>query len=296
MAEPFLLFAQHGWDDTSTAIASLAKQLVSPSDRLVAPSLNRWQTWLRIEPLIRAVERLAQEEATRDPGIPWRIIGHSMGGLIWLEVLNRHREWWPRVHSLVAIGSPIGGADLARLIDPGGWGIGIARDLGRERRALADTIATAIPTLSIAGDLGQGSDGTVPVPATQCDRARWVCLPGLNHPQLRYRAETLDPIRTFWRNPVLTVPVIDPASQLVRQLRALPGITDTHYGGCDRAPIVKRFTEDLALRVRVNLAGVTHIYLSDCAGQCLYAGFVGWSDARRCQRALDTVALASDAS
>ncbi|MEO0948515.1 MAG: lysophospholipase, partial [Cyanobacteria bacterium J06641_5] len=87
MADPFLLFAQHGWDDDSTAIASLARQLLSPRGRLVAPSLNRLQTWMRLEPLIQAVERYAAEEAARAPELPWRIIGHSMGGLIWLEVL-----------------------------------------------------------------------------------------------------------------------------------------------------------------------------------------------------------------
>ena len=290
MADPFLLFAQHGWDDTNTAIASLARQLLSPRDRLVAPSLSRLQTWLRIEPLIRAVERLAQDEAARAPDLPWRIVGHSMGGLIWLEVLARHREWWSRVHSLTLIASPIGGADLARLIDPWGWGIGIARDLGRNRRPLAETIAAAIPTLVVAGDLGWGSDGTVPIPATQCDRTRWVCLPGLSHPELRYRTESLDPIRNFWGDPAIAPPAIDLASQFICQLRALPGITDTHYGGCARAPIVREFADGLALRMQVNLAGVTHIYLSDRTGRCLYAGFVGWSDRRRCRQALAAIA------
>ena len=103
---PRLLFAQHGWDDDGKAIASLAQQLLAPGDRLIAPSLNRLMTWLRIEPLIRAAERQAIEAAERSPQLPWYVIGHSMGGLIWLEILNRHREWWPRGGGPGSPGSP----------------------------------------------------------------------------------------------------------------------------------------------------------------------------------------------
>jgi len=36
----FILYAQHGWADTSKAIASLAKALATPQTTVVAPSLG----------------------------------------------------------------------------------------------------------------------------------------------------------------------------------------------------------------------------------------------------------------
>lgn len=291
-AQPFLLFAQHGWDDNGKAIASLGQQLLTPDACLVAPSLNRLQTWLRLEPLVREAERHVIAATARAPQLPWYVLGHSMGGLIWLELLDRHPEWRSRVRAFVAIAAPLGGSDIARIIDPGGWGIGIARDLGRNRRSLAETIAAAVPMLAIAGDLGNGSDGTVPLGATQCSGAKWVCLPGLSHPQLRYRPESLPHIRAFWQDPVLTPPPTDPAGQLLQQLRALPGIIDTNHVGWARAAIVREFPGGLALRLR-SWVGITRIYLSDRAGGCLYSGAVGPSQGDRLKLALNDLAVSA---
>ncbi|NEQ86615.1 MAG: alpha/beta hydrolase, partial [Moorea sp. SIO2I5] len=155
----FLLYAQHGWADTSKAIANLAQSIATSRTAIIAPDLGWFKTWLWIEPLIKQLEHIVLDTIVTYPQTPIRIIGHSMGGLIWLELLSRHQDWWSQVESLVLIGSPIGGADLARIIDPLGIGIGIAKDLGINRRQLAESIGAVIPTLVIAGDSDHGSDG-----------------------------------------------------------------------------------------------------------------------------------------
>lgn len=154
----FILFAQHGWADIYHDINYLAQALVDQSSKsnipVYTPDLGWINTWLTITPLIDKVERVAVEAIAQYPDLPLRIVGHSMGGLIWLEVLNRHREWWSKVHSLVLVGSPIGGSDLGRLFDPLCLFPLIARDLGKNRRRIAEVIAAKVPTLSIIGDIG----------------------------------------------------------------------------------------------------------------------------------------------
>lgn len=124
----FVLFAQHGWADDSKAMAALAHGAATSNTHIVTPSLGWVKTWIRIEPLVQVVERIATEAIATYPNTRIKIIGHSMGGLIWIEVLRRHPEWWSQLHSLVLIASPVGGADLARIFDPLGLGIGMARD------------------------------------------------------------------------------------------------------------------------------------------------------------------------
>ena len=102
----FVLFAQHGWADTHQAIASLSHALVPDTIPVIAPNLGWFCTWVRIEPLIQHVEQTAMEALQHYPDHPWRIIGHSMGGLIWVDVLHRHPDWWSRIHSLCLVGSP----------------------------------------------------------------------------------------------------------------------------------------------------------------------------------------------
>jgi pimeloyl-ACP methyl ester carboxylesterase len=119
-----IIFSQHGMSDTNHAMDSLAHQVAPPHSHIVAPNLGFIQTHFAIEPLIQKVERSAAHAFAEYPDLPARIIATSLGGVIWVEVLSRHREWWSKIESLILLGSPIGGADLARIIDPFGWVLG----------------------------------------------------------------------------------------------------------------------------------------------------------------------------
>jgi pimeloyl-ACP methyl ester carboxylesterase len=271
----FLLFAQHGWADTGNDIGRLARSLASHKTMTIVPSLNWLQTSLRIEPLIREVERLAGETIASYPETPIRIIGHSMGGLIWLEVLHRHREWWSKVHSLVVIGSPIGGSDVARKIDPFSMGIGIARDLGKNRRNLAVNIASEIPTLSIASDIGLGTDGLVTVPNTKFDRANWILISGIRHAALKCHPQVGSLIAEFWNAPQISnLADVNLAVKLIDRLQALPGMTDTDYRYLKRSRLAIEFDENLSIRIWHSPFKVNYVFIVD-QSKCLYAGCVG---------------------
>lgn len=275
----FLLFAQHGWFDTSHAIARLARAIATPTSHIITPNLGYTRIWLRMEPLIKAVEQQAHTLMQQHPSTPIRVIAHSMGGLLWLEVLQRHPEWWPRLERLVLLGSPVGGVDLARIIDPFGWGIGIARDLGQNRRALAETIASSIPTLAIAGDADGGGDGLITVEATRMRQARWVCLPGLWHPALRNHPRVAAVVRAFWACPgpsQCATPLLTTAHHIIERLRRVPGMTDGHQRGVQQSQITMRSACGLRLRTWRNPVGVEHVFVTDSAEHCLFAGFVGW--------------------
>lgn len=273
----FLLFMQHGWADHAKSIAGLGAQLV-PDGVVVAPNLGWWRTWWRMEPLIETVERGAIAALAQYPDAPWRIVGHSMGGLIWLELLDRHRDWWPRVHSLVLIASPVGGADLGRILDPLGWGVGIARDLGRNRRDLAARIAAQIPTLVIAGDIDGGSDGTVLVQTTGCDFAQFVTLP-YSHPALKNHPALIPVIRQFWANPAIAPPS-EPGliGDICDRLRQVPGMTDAHPRDAAKAAPVCDFSDGTTVKTWRNPWGVLHVFVVDAQGVCHYGGFVGVAD------------------
>ncbi len=280
MAQPdYILYAQHGWADLNQGIGLLAKQIASPQAHVVVPNLGFINTWIRIEPLIQRVEAIAQQTQAAYPQTPIRIIGHSMGGLIWLEVLARHPEWWPLVESLVLVGSPVGGADLSRMIDPFEWGIGIAKDLGRNRRALAEQIAADVPTLIIVGDCNQGSDGIVPVECARFNRASYVMLNGISHAELKQHSAVATVIQQFWQNSVhLCVPslVEGYSDRVIRQLQAIPGMTDAHYGGFKKSLLWAALPHDLSLRTWQNALGVHHVFVANAMKDCLFAGFVGW--------------------
>jgi len=202
-----LLFVQHGWADNSNGVVYLANQLVANLAKeqdfseivVFAPDLGWWRTWIKIEPLIQTVQNCVIQAIADHPEANWQIIGHSMGGLIWIELLNRHPEWLPKVSSLVLIGSPIGGSSLSKALDL--WGFGIARDLSKNRRAIAEAVATIVPTLILAGNKMLASDGTVFLSEAKFDHAQWVVLEGVGHAQLRYDPATVSAILQFWRSP-----------------------------------------------------------------------------------------------
>jgi hypothetical protein len=274
MSPDYLLFAQHGWADNNQHMIALAQQLATDRTRIIAPSLNYAMTWLRMAPLVEAVDRIATEAVQTDPGTPLRIIGHSMGGLIWLEVLTRHSDWWSRVESLVLVASPVGGADLGRIIDPLQVGVGIAADLGQDRRAMASTLAQHIKTLVIAGDVDGGSDGTITVESTKVPQAQFVDMEGLSHAAMRNHPWVVETIRQFWQGKSFSEPLTQ--HPVIEQLRAIPGMTDAHPRDLPQAEPFLTLEDDSMIRVWRHPLGVDHVFVTAPNGACLYAGYVGW--------------------
>ncbi|PIG95150.1 alpha/beta hydrolase [Gloeocapsopsis sp. IPPAS B-1203] len=288
----FILYAQHGWADTGKAIASLANRLATPKTLIIAPSLGFVNTWLRIEPLIEAVEKIAIETNSRYPDTPIRIIGHSMGGLIWLEVLNRHPEWWSRVESLVLVASPVGGADLARMFDPLSLGVGIAGDLGKNRRGIAAAIAKEIPTLIIAGDFDNGSDGTIPIGSTKFRNAQFVLLPRLAHAIMRHHSEVATVIKDFWASEKILTSIPDPdiTDLLIDRLQLISGITDAHHRDFTKAQVCFTLDNGVSICTWKNSLGIDHVFVSCPEGKCLYSGFVGWLHSENLRQTIQEIA------
>ncbi|MGJ3254348.1 MAG: alpha/beta fold hydrolase, partial [Elainellaceae cyanobacterium] len=273
-ASQFKVWAQHGWADTNREMMVLGKRLVGDEISVIAPDLGYVRTWLWIEPLIQQVEAIATDQLTRYPDQSFRIVGHSMGGLIWLEVLNRHPDWWNRIHSLVLLASPVGGADLGRMIDPFELGIGIAKDLGKNRRAIAETIASHIPTLVVAGDIDGGSDGTIPVESTKVSHASFVCLQALSHPVLRSHPAAVSAIHKFWNQPDIFPSLLpDP---ILHQLRSVPGMTDGHPRDFNSSKDLIVLKDGRTIRIWKNPFNIHHVFIASSNGHCLYSGFVGW--------------------
>jgi pimeloyl-ACP methyl ester carboxylesterase len=272
-----ILYAQHGWADDHRKIARLARSLADPQTVVVTPSLGYFNTWIRMEPLVQTVEKIAIANARKYPEVPMHIIGHSMGGLIWIEVLTRHPEWWPWVESLILVASPVGGADLARAVDPLAWGVGIARDLGLNRRPQAEAIAAQIPTLVIAGDIDGGSDGTITIESTKVPGAEFLCLQGLDHAVMSNHPAVAEAIRRFWQTPGVVVQTceVELADQLIRQLQQVKGMTDGHYRDFPRSKVSLQFENGLSIRTWKDPLGIYHVFVA-CDGTCLYSGFVGW--------------------
>lgn len=274
MTPDYILFAQHGWADDNRAMMSLAQGLAGESAKIIAPCLNYAMTWLRMEPLIYEIEKQAATALVEYPESPLRIIGHSMGGLIWLEILNRHPDWHLRVEFLTLIASPVGGADLGRIIDPLQVGVGIAADLGKNRRPMAAAIAAEIETLVLAGDLDQGSDGTITVESTKVPNAQFVCLTGLSHAAMRYHPSVIDRIQQFWQGEILSELIT--VHPIIETIRAIPGMTDAHLRGFGKATPLMTFEDGVSIRVWRNSLGIEHVFVVSPHGRCLYGGYVGW--------------------
>ena len=285
----YLLFAQHGWADTGTNIGRLAQTIADAQTLVTAPSLGYVSTFIRIELLIQRLETIVTETITQYPDTPIKILGHSMGGLIWLEVLDRNPQWWQKVHSLVLLGSPVGGSNIARIIDPLGIGIGTAKCLGKNRRAIAETIAQQIPTLSVASDLDGGTDGLVTVENTKFNYANWQLVNRIPHSAMRYHPQMIPIIKSFWSNPQLgTAPATDLVSHSIQLLRSVPGMTDTDYRNYQRSQIIARFTDGSTVR-DWNRLGVHHVFVGDSNHQCLYAGYVGLIHGKELQKTLKKI-------
>lgn len=281
----FILFAQHGWADTNRNIDQLMQTAATPGEMIITPNLGLVNTFIRIEPLVKQLEKIASEAINNYP-VPIKIVGHSMGGLMWLEVLNRNPQWWERVHSFILLGSPVGGSNIARIIDPLGMGIGTAGDLGKSRRSMAEKIARQIPTLSVASDNGRGTDGLVTVENTKFDYANWLSIPDIPHSAMRYHPDMIPILQDFWANPQLGLPPeADLSCRLIQRLRTVPGITDADYSNFERSRVIANFADGITLHTWENLLGVNHVYLVR-QQQYLYAGYVGSLHSRGLRRAI----------
>lgn len=263
------LFCQHGLADTNRTMQKLGDALVPPGGHVIAPDLGYVQTWLGMAPLIDAVEREASLWLTRCPTSVARVIGHSMGGLIWLEVLGRHPDWWPRFDRLVLLGSPIAGADVAMFAQR--LGLTLAHDLAEDRRALADPIIAAIPTISIVGDLLPGSDALVNHASAQLDHARFVAVPGVTHMALRSSAIVQRLIAAFFRQPF---PSGVDLNNIAERLRALAILEPSQVLLARLARIDILFADGSTIRQLRPMPGVRHVFVVGPDGACAYAGRV----------------------
>jgi len=264
--------------DTNQTMAALARAVAPPHCLIVAPNLGYFKTLFQLEPLLSAVEQAAEQTWQRYPDRPARVLATSLGGVIWVELLTRHPNWLPRLESLVLLGSPLGGADLARIVDPFGWGIGIAKALGQNRRPLAEAIAAQVPTLVVAGNVTGGGDGTVPLEATKLQRAHFRCLEGVSHPALRYHPAVVQAIREFWSQPRQPLPAPEPTllHRLIGHFRRVPGMTDASERDFTRARAIATYPDGTSVRTWTNPVGVPHVFIADGDGCCQYSGFVGW--------------------
>jgi pimeloyl-ACP methyl ester carboxylesterase len=208
-----IVFSQHGMSDGNYSMETLAKKVAPPESKIIAPYLGSLpsfvpdrfrfsiETHFAIAPLIQKVAKSAEQAFQDYPDIPARIIATSLGGVIWVEVLSRHPEWCSRIESLVLLGSPIGGADAAKILSDWGFRIGMAKHLSEDRRYLAEKIAAVIPTLVVAGHIIGGWDLMVTVESTKIKHAHFVCLNGVNHSDLRTHPRVVQTIQEFWANP-----------------------------------------------------------------------------------------------
>ncbi|WP_019509454.1 alpha/beta fold hydrolase [Pleurocapsa sp. PCC 7319] len=287
----FLLFAQHGWADTASDISKLAKAAADPQTVITAPNLGLINTFIRIEPLVQRLEQIATQVINSYPDTPIKIMGHSMGGLICLELLNRNPQWWQKVHSLILLGSPVGGSNIARIIDPLGIGIGMARDLGKNRRGIAEKIAQKIPTLSVASDINLGSDGLVTVENTKFAHANWTLISGIPHAAMKCHPEMIPLIQNFWSHPQLGAsPQEDSASEVIGRLRSVPGMTDADRRHLERSQIVVSLADGTTINTWNSPLGINHVYvLSRDKMQCLYSGYVGLIHTSGLRKALQEI-------
>ena len=285
----FIIFSQHGLSDTNSEMLSLAHKVAPPNSHVVAPNLGIVKTYFNIEPLITKVEQDAVQAFEQYPNIPARIIATSLGGVIWIEVLSRNRKWWSKIESLVLVGSPIGGSDLARMIDPFGWGMGMAKYLGENRRPLAEKITAVIPTLVVAGNTTGGSDGTVAIESTKLKHAHFVCINGVSHPVLKSAPAVARAIQVFWEKPRKPLPATSTTliPELIEHFRNVQGITDANSADVQYSNIVHSFADGTTIRTWINGFGVYHVFIVNLDRRCQYAGFVGWVHIAGLETAID---------
>jgi pimeloyl-ACP methyl ester carboxylesterase len=279
-----ILFAQHGWADSNQAMQRLGDALADAGTRVIAPSLGYVRTWLRIEPLIEIAERAAEQALSEHPAARIRAVGHSMGGLIWIELLTRHPDWLLRIDRLALVGCPVGGANLAGVLDP--LGLTIGRDLRVNRRTQAEAVAMMVPTLCIVGDLIGPHDGTVSHESSRLANARFVVAPSASHAALRHSPWVTRLIRAFFEQP--DPPSTDHAA-IIAELRRVPGIIPAEPHLARLATVFLMLTDGCTVRLLNAVPGVDLVFVADGQGVCQYAGAVPWPNGPALRRALDHI-------
>jgi pimeloyl-ACP methyl ester carboxylesterase len=279
-----LLFSQHGVTDTHVAMQRFAEGLGLPGARVIAPSLGIVRTWLRFEPLIEIAERAAEQALREHPEARIRVVGHSMGGLIWIELLSRHPEWLVRTDRLALIASPVGGSELATLFDP--LGLTIGRDLRVDRRARAEAIAAIVPTLTIVGNLLGPHDGVVSHESARVPNARFVLAPSANHATLRNSPWVTRLVRAFFEQP--SPPETDLAA-LVARIAAVPGIRPADARLRRLARIQSMLSDGTTIRLLGAIPGLELVFVANGEGACVYAGAVPSSSRAALRRAFDDI-------
>jgi pimeloyl-ACP methyl ester carboxylesterase len=279
-----LLFAQHGWADTNQAMLRFGEEVASPGTRVVAPNLGYVRTWLRMDPLVAMVERVATQKLDEHPDARLQVVGHSMGGLIWIELLTRHPEWRERTDRLVLIGCPIGGAHLARILDPFGWSI--ARDLKVDRRSLAEEVAAAVPTLSIVGDLLGPHDGTISHESARLQNAPFVLAPASSHAGLRRSPWVSLLTRSFFAQGSM---VETNLAAIVERIKAVPGVRPAEAQAFRLARIALMFADGATVRLFDVMLSMVLVFVADREGRCVYAGQVPWAGRADLREVLDEI-------
>lgn len=279
-----LLFAQHGWADDNRAMQRLGAAMEQPGARVIATNLGYVRTWLRIEPLIEIAEQAAQEALTEHPEARIRVIGHSMGGLIWIELLTRHPEWLVRTDRLALIGCPVGGAELAFMLDLGGLMIG--RDLRVDRRARAEAVAAMVPTITIVGGLLGSHDGTVSHQSARLPNARFVQAPSASHATSRHSPWVTRLVRAFFEEPA---PDAVDLGALVDRISAIPGIRPAEPRLMHLAQVDVMLADGTTIRTLNALLGLRMVFVADSEGQCRYAGSVPSSSRSALERTVSEI-------
>ncbi len=144
------------------------------------------------DPLERNVERLAAFVRGNADGRAAHFVGHSLGGVVALETLERHGEL--AVASAVLLGAPVAGSVAGRHLGRGAFGrwlLGASAPLWKAERAARWTRDAPLGLIAGTRPLGMGAlllgaapepnDGVVTVAETAIEGARERVLVPVSH-------------------------------------------------------------------------------------------------------------------
>lgn len=77
--------------------------------------------------------------------------------------------------------------------------------------------------------------------------------------------------------------------QLINQLQAVRGMTDADKADFPKSHPHLVFNNGIAVHTWKNYAGVDHVFITDRAGTCVYAGYVGWLHSKALQPVLQAL-------